>query len=148
MNTTLETSEDENYTRNEWRWILHSKRVKMKNTLETSEEVQVSEILGLTNLMSGTSRHWSVQPCSAFKGNYTRNEWRWKPHSKRVKMQTTLETSEDENYTQNEWRWKLHSKRVKTKPTPKTSLTWTGDGLVDGLNWLVGDVAKRIFVME
>ncbi len=28
-------------------------------------------------------------------------------------MKTTLETSEDENYTRNEWRWKLHSKRVK-----------------------------------
>ncbi len=27
--------------------------------------------------------------------------------------ETTLKTSEDENYTQNEWRWKLHSKRVK-----------------------------------
>ncbi len=27
---------------------------------------------------------------------------RWKLHSKRVKMKTTLETSEDENYTRNE----------------------------------------------
>jgi hypothetical protein len=35
--------------------------------------------------------------------NYTQNEWRWKLHSKRVKMKTTLETSENENYTQNEW---------------------------------------------
>ncbi len=37
VKTTLETSEDENYARNEWRWKLHSKRVKMKTTLETSE---------------------------------------------------------------------------------------------------------------
>ncbi len=43
--------------------------------------------------------------------NYTRNEWRWKLHSKQVKMQTTIETSEDE----------LHSKRVKIKTTPETS---------------------------
>ncbi len=64
--TTLETSEDENYTRNEWRWKLHSKRVKMEATLETSEDE-----------------------------NYTRNEWRWKLHLKRVNMKTTLETSED-----------------------------------------------------
>jgi hypothetical protein len=34
--------------------------------------------------------------------NYTRNEWRWKLHSKRVKMKTKLETSENENYTRNE----------------------------------------------
>jgi hypothetical protein len=33
--TTLKTSEDENYTQNEWRWILHSKRVNMRTTLET-----------------------------------------------------------------------------------------------------------------
>ncbi len=65
-------SEDENYTRNEWRWELHSKRVKMKTTPETSEYV-----------------------------NYTLNEWRWKLHSKRVKLRTTPETSEDENYTRN-----------------------------------------------
>ncbi len=38
MKTTLETSEDENYTQNEWKWKLHSKRVKMKTTLETSED--------------------------------------------------------------------------------------------------------------
>ncbi len=37
--------------------------------------------------------------------NHTRNEWRWEPHSKRVKMRTTLEKSEDVNYTRNEWRW-------------------------------------------
>ncbi len=53
--------------------------------------------------------------------NYTRNEWRWKLHSKRVMMKTTLETSEDENYTRNEWRCKLHSKRVKMKTTLETS---------------------------
>ncbi len=35
--------------------------------------------------------------------NYIQNEWRWKLHSKRVKMKTTFKTSEDENYTQNEW---------------------------------------------
>ncbi len=38
MKTTLETSEDDNYTQNEWRWKLHSKRVRMKTTLETSED--------------------------------------------------------------------------------------------------------------
>ncbi len=43
---------------------------------------------------------------------YTQNEWRWKLHSKRVKVKTTLKTSKDENNTQNEWRWKLHSKRL------------------------------------
>ncbi len=26
-------------------------------------------------------------------------------HSKRVKLKTTLETSEDENYIRNEWTW-------------------------------------------
>ncbi len=36
--TTLVTSENENYIRNEWKWKLHSKRVKMKTTLETSED--------------------------------------------------------------------------------------------------------------
>ncbi len=45
--------------------------------------------------------------------NYTRNEWRFKLHSKRVKIQATLETSENSNYIPNEWRFKLHSKRVK-----------------------------------
>ncbi len=38
MRTTLETSENENCTRNEWRWKLHSKGVKMRTTLETSED--------------------------------------------------------------------------------------------------------------
>ncbi len=42
MKTTLETSENENYTRNEWRWKLHSKRVEMKTTLETSEDENFS----------------------------------------------------------------------------------------------------------
>ncbi len=37
METTLETSENENYNRNEWKLKLQSKRVKMKTTLETSE---------------------------------------------------------------------------------------------------------------
>ncbi len=80
----LETSEEENYTRNEWRWKLHSnrvknsKRVKMKTTLESSEELETSE-----------------------DENYTRNEWRWKLHSKRVKLKTTPKTSEDKNYTRN-----------------------------------------------
>ncbi len=35
--TTLETSEDENYTWNEQRCKLNSKRAKLKTTLETSE---------------------------------------------------------------------------------------------------------------
>ncbi len=39
-----------------------------------------------------------------------------KLHSKRVKMKTTLETSETENYTRNEWNWKLHSKLVNLIP--------------------------------
>ncbi len=38
MKTTLETSEDENHTRNEWIWKLYSKRVKMRTTLESSED--------------------------------------------------------------------------------------------------------------
>ncbi len=32
-----------------------------------------------------------------------------------MKIEITLEMSEDENYTQNVWRWNLHSKRVKYK---------------------------------
>ncbi len=65
MKTTLKTSEDENYTQNEWRWKLHSERVKMKTTLKTNEDE-----------------------------NFTQNEWRWKLHSERVKMKTILKTCE------------------------------------------------------
>jgi hypothetical protein len=36
--TTLETSEELNYTRNEWVSKLHSKPVKSKTTLKTNEE--------------------------------------------------------------------------------------------------------------
>ncbi len=71
MKTTLKTTEDEHYTQNEWKWKLHSKRLKMKTTLKTSEDE-----------------------------NYTQNDWRWKLHSKRVKMRTTFETSKGEKYTQ------------------------------------------------
>ncbi len=50
----------------------------------------------------------------AFKFNQAPKSW----HMKRLaRVKTTLETSEDENYTRNEWRWKLHSKRVKMKTT-------------------------------
>ncbi len=55
MKTTLETSEYENYTRNEWRWKLHSERVNMKTTLETSEDE-----------------------------NYTKNEWKLYSSSSKV----------------------------------------------------------------
>ncbi len=92
MRTTIETSEDENYTRNQWKWELHSKRVKMITALETSEDE-----------------------------NYTRNEWRWELHSKRVKMRAKIETSEDESYNRNEWGWELKSKRVKMRTTLETS---------------------------
>ncbi len=92
----------------------------MNNTLETSEDL-----------------------------NYTRNKWRRTIRSKRLKMKTSLETSEVSgysweamdvrtfdtpysehikqqnqhggHYTQNEWTLKLHSKRVNFKTTLKTS---------------------------
>ncbi len=38
VETTLEKSEDEKYTRNEWRRKVHSKQVKINTTLETSED--------------------------------------------------------------------------------------------------------------
>ncbi len=108
--------------------------------------------------MAGSSRHWSVQPCSAYKGEkYTRNEW------ERCENYTPNEWGRCENYTRNEWRrcenytpneWRrcenyTPNEWIRCKTTPETSGEDTsGDGLTEGLGWLVGDVAKRIFVME
>ncbi len=36
MRTTLRTSEDENYTQNEWKWELHLERVEMSIKPRTS----------------------------------------------------------------------------------------------------------------
>ncbi len=48
--TTLETSEDENYTRNEWKVELHSKRVKKRTTLETSEKHLTTKYFVVVNV--------------------------------------------------------------------------------------------------
>ncbi len=42
-----------------------------------------------------------------------REKLKAKMSTEKIGGKTTLETSEDENYTRNEWRCKLHSKRVK-----------------------------------
>ncbi len=84
IQTTLKTSEDLKYTQNEWR---------DQTTLGTSEEfklIEPSEELILLET-SGDS-------------NYTRNEWRSKLHPKRVKIQTTLETSENDSPSQNQYK--------------------------------------------
>jgi hypothetical protein len=128
MRTTFETSEDEKYTRNEWRWKIHSKRVKMKNTLEMSEDENYTrnEWRWETTLeTSGNTKYKSfklltlTEPVHATTNNDHQNKEVDKVISKWG--ETTLETSEGEIYTRNEWRWKLHSKRVKMKTTLKTS---------------------------
>ncbi len=111
MKTTLETSEDENYTLKGWKWKLHSKRVKMKTTLEMSEVLTGLGDLSIIKMSQKysapiepnnndiTSIAAKVKLHSKWvkKENYTRNEW---------KQKTTLETGENR---------KLHSERVKTK---------------------------------
>ncbi len=119
MRTTLETSEDENYTRNEWRWELHSKRVKMKTTLETSENEYLNGysaffIISFISLPFCLVNFLRV--ASAYKRVETETRGT-KLHPKRVELKTTLKTSEIKNYTQNEWIWKLHPKRVKLNYT-------------------------------
>ncbi len=56
---------------------------------------------------------------AAFLRSFTKSDWdsikELKLHSKRVKTQSTLKTSDQENYTRNEWEEKLHSKRAKMK---------------------------------
>ncbi len=61
MKTTLETSEDENYTRNELRWKLHPKRVKMKTTPETSEDMKRFGSAGLEQLSVGLARNKTLR---------------------------------------------------------------------------------------
>ncbi len=76
------TSEGENYTRNEWRWELHSKRVKMKTTLKRFKLTLATGSL----LALDFAEAFFSSSLSADFGNYTRNEWSWELHSKRVKL--------------------------------------------------------------
>ncbi len=117
MRTTLETSEDENYTRNEWRrWELHSKRVKMRTTLEIREG---------DTFMRSLVNHWAPD-VSNICWNSLHSIYHKSSslilHSKRVKLRSTLETSEAQKYTRNEWNPELHSKRVKPRTTLGTSV--------------------------
>ncbi len=90
IETTLETSEYQNYTRNDWISKLHSKRVNIKTTLKTSEYQ-----------------------------NYTQNEWISKLHSKRVNMWTCSHSHKSQSFHSLMHSWaissalKTHSKRVK-----------------------------------
>ncbi len=116
------------------KWKLHSKRVNLKLHSKRVCLTTVRPPLSVCFISTSPSPKWYRQrlkkTLNSSSLNYTRNEWRWKLHSKRVrwklhskgvKMETTLERSEDGNYTQNEWRLKLHSKRGKMETTLETS---------------------------
>jgi hypothetical protein len=95
---------------------LHSKRVQLP-----SATLWVTFSLITTGTPCISIRPLFLKITTSPDLDYTQHEWRWKLHSKRVKMRTTLKTSEDQNYTQNEWRSELHSKPVKIRTRLKTS---------------------------
>ncbi len=142
MKTTLETSEDVNYTPNERRCKLHSRRVCRWNwTIDFLRKWSLkaidAKLWRITDQLGHKDTVFTVFIFTRFEcslgrlsmWNYltmlndlvskwsrrTKRTFKWNLHSKRVKnFRTTLETSEEwSNYTRNEWRKiKLHSKRV------------------------------------